>query len=142
MAINLSMKAMAAKTKSRFRAPMLFSILSFAAALAAIWIVHEQPVDWSSFPRRESDPVAVTIFEATLSGLCFSVTGTLLAEALQRDRFRSGLAAAGFAIGAGLYCLCSGFSPSADICACLVASAVLLCCTMIASGDSPMRRRK
>ena len=137
MAINLSLITMAAKTKSRFRAPMLFSILTFAAAVAAIWIVHEQPVDWSSFPRRESDPIAVTIFEAALSGLCFSVAGTLLAEALKRTRLRSGLAVVGFAVGAGLYCLCSGFSPSADICACLAASAVLLCCTMIARGERP-----
>lgn len=137
MTVSISLKAMTGKTKSRFPASMLFCFLTFAAALAAIWIVHEQPVDWSSFPRRESDPIAVTIFEAALSGLCFSVAGTLLAEALHRDRLRSGLSAAGFAIGAGLYCLCSGFSPSADICTCLVVSAVLLCCAMIARRKSP-----
>ena len=137
MAVNISFKAMTSKTKSRFPASMLFCFLTFAAALAAIWIVHEQPVEWSSFPRRESDPIAVTIFEAALSGLCFSVAGTLLAEALHRDRLRSGLAAAGFAIGAGLYCLCSGFAPNVDICTCLAASAVLLCCALIARGERP-----
>ena len=137
MAVNISFKAMTAKTKSRFPASMLFCFLTLVAALAAIWIVHEQPVDWSSLPRRESDPIAVTILEAALSGLCFSVAGTLLAEALHRDRLRSGLSAAGFAVGAGLYCLCSGFSPNVDICTCLAASAVLLCCAMIARGDRP-----
>ena len=139
MAVNISFKAMTAKTKSRFIAPMLFSVLTFAAALAAIWIVHEVPFDGSSIPRRENDPIAVTVFQAALSGLCFSVVGTLLAEALQRDRMRSGLAAVGFVIGAGLYCLCGGFSPNAEICICLAASAVLLCCALIARGERPRK---
>ncbi len=137
MAISISMKTMAARTKKRFLMPMLFSILTFVAALAAIWIVHEQPVDFSSVPRRESDPLAMTVFEAALSGLCFSVAGALLAEALKREQLRAALAAAGFAVGAGLYCLCGAFSANVDICLCLVSSAVLLCCALIARGERP-----
>ena len=136
MAGSISIKAMAAKTKSRFRAPMLLSVLTFAAALAAIWIVREYPHDY--FGRRSfSDPLAVTVFEAMLSGLCFSVAGTLLAEEMQRVRLRTVLSFVGFSVGAGLYCLCSGFTPSADKCACLAAVAFLLCCALIARGDRP-----
>ncbi len=137
MAISISMKTMAAKTRKRFFMPMLFSILTFVAALAAIWIVHEQPVDFSSVPRRESDPLALMAFQAALSGLCFSVAGTFLAEALKRERLRAALAAAGFVLGAVLYCLCSDFTPNVDICLCLVATAVLLCGALIARGERP-----
>ena len=137
MAVNISMKAMAARTKKRFPIPMLLSILTFIAALAAIWIMHEQPVDPGSFPRRENDPAAVTAFLAAFSGLCFSVAGALLAEAAKKARLRIGLPLAGFAFGAGLFCLSSGCSPAADICACLAASAVLLCCALAARGERP-----
>ena len=139
MAINISVKTMAARTKSRFGAAMLFSILTFAAALAAIWILHERPVsdEWIGTPPLENDPIAMTIFEAALSGLCFCVAGTLLAEALQRIRLRTGLAIAGFVMGAGLYCLCGGLTQREDILAGLAVSAVLVCCALIASGNRP-----
>lgn len=137
MAISISMKTMATKTKKRFLVPMLLSILTFVAALAAIWIVHEQPGLWSSVPRLESDPLALMAFQAALSGLCFSVAGTFLAEALKRERLRAASAAAGFVLGAVLYCLCSDFTPNVDICLCLVATAVLLCGTLIARGERP-----
>ena len=137
MAVNISVKTMTNKTKKRFLLPMLFSILTFAAALASIWIVHEQPDEWSSLPNYVSNPLAETIFLAALSGLCFSVTGTLLAEALHRERLRTILAASGFVIGGGLYCLCSSFSPNFDVCAGMVAAAVLLCCALITRYDRP-----
>ncbi|MBR2571509.1 MAG: DUF4153 domain-containing protein [Clostridia bacterium] len=79
----------------------------------------------------------MTVFLASFCGLCYSVAGTLLSEALNAKRLRAGLPIAGFAIGAGMFCLCSRFSPNWDAGIGVALSAALLCGALIAKGDRP-----
>ncbi len=124
MAMHISVKTMANRTKERFFLPMIFSILTLLIAVVCIWAVNH---DYSQSQ----------LFQAALCGLCFSVTVTLLAEAAQKAHLRNWAAGIGFVIGTGLYLLCRCFVPDEAAVFGLILPAVLLCCLMMSADARP-----
>lgn len=136
MVQKFSVKSMAETTKKHFGLPMIFSVITFVLALAAIWIVPEKTEQEVSPFSAKGDSVPLYLFYAFFCGLCFSVVGTLLAEALEKVRFRSCFSAAGMLLGIGLYIL-NGEVSGIDACLILFLSAALLSCALIARGKQP-----
>ncbi len=136
---KFSVKSMAETTKKRFKLPMIFSVITFALALAAIWIVPTNSEPGASSASAEGGSIFLYLFEAFLSGLGFSVFGALLSEALKKVRLRLCLPLAGLLLGIGLYILFSKAVPNTDASIALFLSAALLCCTLIACGKQPQQ---
>ncbi|MBQ7182751.1 MAG: DUF4153 domain-containing protein [Clostridia bacterium] len=120
---KISIRSMAARVKKRFSVPMVFSILTFVIAAAAVWATDDRSVS--------------PLFLAALCGVFYSVLGTLLAEKRHRARLRGWFAAAGMLAGIGLYCLCRGSVLKEEAAYGLVLAAVLLCCVLAADKDRP-----
>ena len=130
MAINLSVGSMVKRVKERFAVPAVGGVLTFAAAAAAIWYAPERELVSSGTPE-------MILMLAAFCGLCFSVMGTLLSESVAGGKRRALFAGAGLLLGAGLYCLLSGFTLRIDMCAGLSSAAFLMCCALIARGEKP-----
>lgn len=134
---KFSVKNMAETTKKRFGLPMIFSMITFFLALAAIWIVPEKADPEASSIAEKGGSIPLFLFEMVFCGLGFSVVGTLLAEAVKKARLRLCFSAAGMLLGIGLYVLFSGTMPNAEGCVILFLSAMLLCCALTARGKQP-----
>lgn len=114
----------------RFGVPMGMSVLTLAAITAFIW--------WGN-PSADSQEVLRNVLYAAFCGLCFSIAGVLLAEAVKTERRRAcGLA--GAALGAGLFLLCRGFGLEENVVAGLLLTAGLLWCAFLFRGESPEKR--
>ena len=123
-----SIGKMAERVKRRFRVPMALSLLTLAAAAASIWAADE---------KGNTNDSLVISFMASLCGLCFSVTGTYLAESLHREQLRNAIAISSAVAGAGLFCLLGGMKADLACCAGLSLGAALLCCALIARCPRP-----
>ncbi len=123
-----SIGKMAERVKRRFRVPMALSVLTLAAAVAFIWAADE---------KGNTNDSLVISFMASLCGLCFSVTGTYLAESLHREQLRNAIAISSAVAGAGLFCLLGGMKADLACCAGLSLGAALLCCALIARCPRP-----
>ncbi len=126
-----SIGKMAERIKKRFTVPMALSLLTLAAAAASVWAAYE---------KGNTNDFLVTFFMASLCGLCFSVTGTYLAESLHREQLRNAIAISSAVAGAGLFCLLGGMKADLACCAGLSLGAALLCCALIARCPRPAER--
>ncbi len=128
MAKAYSIGKMAERVKRRFTVPMALSVLTLAAVAAFIWAADE---------KGNTNDFLVTFFMASLCGLCFSVTGTYLAESLHREQLRNAVSMAAAVAGAGLFCLLGGMKADYSCCTGLSLGAALLCCALIARASRP-----
>ena len=96
MAKGYSIRKMASRAGQRFTVPLVLAGMTTAAAILDIW----------------SQDIDATAVQALFCGLCFSVLGTLLAEALDKPRFRLLFSIAGAIPGILLMLCCSGTKNS------------------------------